>query len=329
MNSINDLIRTISNQYGIIRGHNEADESYYGRIVYSVAGMMGYASLYDETEDEDSITIHHFKDCISNTVRCYINTIPEITLINSEDISDEIYSVMHNAGAIYHRDYKCAPARKKIATIGNTTFLRGISIDDEYLLSGVGAYRCGETHVAGDTDICEMFMLQKRKIDQVWKSISERLIFKETDIPEEMEFLRTDGLYNRGYWKSKPEKNIYSLSRMGGANGTYFIYNYSDVFITAPIDKRLVENYKYRTIANGILKHNKKLPPSVIIREGDIVRLKIQYLYPPRELNMMKLYSWPVRYNSFPNDFERIFSSTVFCSIKEIMEESGYEFVEG
>lgn len=329
MNSLNELIQTISKQYGIKRGDVETDVSYFCRIVYSVAGIMGYASLYDETETEEDNTVKHFKACVTNTVQCYINTIPEIEFIHSKEISDEIYSVLLNAGALYHSDYRCAPARKNLAKRGNMTFIRGASIDDVFFLSGVGTYRCGDNSITGDTDVRGMFMLQNQKIDQKWRSIYDRMKFKKADIPEDMEFLRTDGYYNRGYWKTKPEDNIYSISRVGGVNGTYYIYNYTDVFIIAPIEKRYVENYRYRSLANGILKQNKTLPPALVKRDGDIVRLKIQYLYPPRELNMMKLYSWPVRYNFFPNDFERIFSSNVFSSIKEIMEELGYEFMEG
>lgn len=329
MNNTRELIQSISNQFGIIKGNNETDTSFYCRIIYSVAGIMGYASLYDEIENAETSSLYHLKERVYTTIQCYIDLIPEAAACSPKEMADEIYNVFLQGGMIYHSNYRCAPARKRQAVYDNIVFLRGVSIGEGFYVSGIGAYDNTDNNLKESDDAREMFLLQNASLEEYWNSILVSRDFRETAIIDGTEYLRTDGRFGKGYWTEKPDRGMYSLARVGGVNGKYYAYRYADTLTMAPIEERYVENYKYRAIANGILKHNKKLPPAIIKKDGDIIRLKVQYLYPPAELNFLKLYSWPLRYDSFPNDFERIYSKEVFLKIKEILEEVGYEFLEG
>ena len=55
----------------------------------------------------------------------------------------------------------------------------------------------------------------------------------------------------------------------------------------------------------------------------------MNYLLPPRELNLLKLYSWPETCTSLPCDFRRKLSTEVFTAIKNILSDEGYEFKGG
>ena len=55
---INDLIVSIGRQLNIPQSD---DNEWVCRVVYSVAGQMALASLWDHTEDGGSVSIQHFK----------------------------------------------------------------------------------------------------------------------------------------------------------------------------------------------------------------------------------------------------------------------------
>ena len=59
---INDLIVSIGRQLNIPQSD---DNEWVCRVVYSVAGQMALASLWDHTEDGGSVSIQHFKSRIS------------------------------------------------------------------------------------------------------------------------------------------------------------------------------------------------------------------------------------------------------------------------
>lgn len=54
----------------------------------------------------------------------------------------------------------------------------------------------------------------------------------------------------------------------------------------------------------------------------------MNYLLPPRELNFLKLYSWPKTCTKIPSDFKRKISKEVFIAIKSLLTDAGYEFKE-
>ena len=58
---INDLIVSIGRQLNIPQSD---DNEWVCRVVYSVAGQMALASLWDHTEDGGSVSIQHFKSRI-------------------------------------------------------------------------------------------------------------------------------------------------------------------------------------------------------------------------------------------------------------------------
>lgn len=65
---ISTLIASIGRQLNIPGPH---DDRRLCRIVYSAAGQMALASLWDHTEGEDSVSLQHFKKRIAETFNAY------------------------------------------------------------------------------------------------------------------------------------------------------------------------------------------------------------------------------------------------------------------
>ena len=55
MDKYNGLLSKVSRQYHILRGTQETEDEWKTRLVYSICGMMAYASLWDDTEEPISI----------------------------------------------------------------------------------------------------------------------------------------------------------------------------------------------------------------------------------------------------------------------------------
>ena len=88
------------------------------------------------------------------------------------------------------------------------------------------------------------------------------------------------------------------------------------------------DGYKYRSVSVACLASRRTLPPTRFHVDEEIVELQIEYLFPPAELNAIKLYSWPKSYLSLPNDFKRTMSRDVFEEIRSQFEKLGYQFKE-
>ena len=71
MNRENDLISIMAGRYQIERGTTEPVEQWQMRVIYSVLGQMAYASLWDKTEDDQPISVVHFKSRMKDLLESY------------------------------------------------------------------------------------------------------------------------------------------------------------------------------------------------------------------------------------------------------------------
>ena len=68
----NELIISIGRQLNI---PGKVDNEWICRVIYSIAGQMGLASLWDYDEGEDTVSIQHFKERIAEIFAAYEETI--------------------------------------------------------------------------------------------------------------------------------------------------------------------------------------------------------------------------------------------------------------
>ena len=90
---INDLIVSIGRQLNIPQSD---DNEWVCRVVYSVAGQMALASLWDHTEDGGSVSIQHFKSRIDQIFDAYEGIYPKIGFLlphDKTDLIEEMYSI--------------------------------------------------------------------------------------------------------------------------------------------------------------------------------------------------------------------------------------------
>ena len=67
MDRYDGLLSKVAQQYNISKGTTEAEADWKARIIYSISGMMAYASLWDDSEEPVSLV--HLKRKINPSWR--------------------------------------------------------------------------------------------------------------------------------------------------------------------------------------------------------------------------------------------------------------------
>ena len=154
---INDLIVSIGRQLNIPQSD---DNEWVCRVVYSVAGQMALASLWDHTEDGGSVSIQHFKSRIGQIFDAYEGIYPKIGFLlphDKTDLIEEMYSIYLRNGFFYHSAYQISPAALATGGNGDLVLHRGISPDLKLFMSGLGFYSVQT--LTSDRTISSMFGL--------------------------------------------------------------------------------------------------------------------------------------------------------------------------
>lgn len=330
MNKYNDLLNKASWEFSIERGDQEKVDHFKARIVYSIIGRMAIASLSD-TPDDGSVSIIHMKKRIIELISNYKKMYPEIAseIASEEDVfADEIYSIYMNAGCIYHEPNRIVQAAPNSGLLGDIVLTRGFELQKKQRVSGLGTYVVGES---SSNSIFNFFQLDNHSISSRWNQMTESLSWIDFEEVGSVEYLRMSAPYTRGYWIDKPYDNgrISLLRTTGDGIRLYYFYVVNEGELkVCPISQWRTENFEYRTISNACLAHYGELPPTQFYCDGDIVHFRFQYLLPPSELSLIKLYSWPEQMLIVPSDFKRICDTTVFMGIKDLLSSLGYEFME-
>lgn len=337
---INDLIVSIGRQLNIPQSD---DNEWVCRVVYSVAGQMALASLWDHTEDGGSVSIQHFKSRIGQIFDAYEGIYPKIGFLlphDKTDLIEEMYSIYLRNGFFYHSAYQISPAAPATGGNGGLVLHRGISPDLKLFMSGLGFYSVQTS--TSDRTISSMFGLQKQSFESYLEELLAHCEWKQIEWPDNAEFLRLDPPFKWGYWQQIPEKNDrISLARYGEPNKIFVFYRYSNgVFLNIPIPEWRIRDYfsnvpgnygEYRRIAISLLKKYGTLPEIKTKAKGSLIEIKLGYRLPPSEENFFKLYSWPVRYDftsKTPQVFTRMMARQIYPMFKHELESMGYCFVE-
>lgn len=330
MNKYNGLLSEVANKYNIRRGMHEAEINWKTRLVYSICGMMAYASLWDESEDEP-VSIIHLKRRIRRVLSDYKTMYPELANsfpYVSADLEDEIAGQLLSTGMVYHRPNRIAPSMRREESYCNIVFQRGISLDSICCVSGIGLYSRQEC-VSDADGIQSMFGLERETLHALWNSTLANTDWKVAPTFEQsIEYLRLKPPFSQGYWEKRPDTTgTVSMLRtdMEGSQ-LYYLYRYRhNAMEISPLPKWQVENSHYRSIACACLQSYGTMPPIDYVEDGELVHLRLNYLLPPHELGLVKLYSWPEVCTSLPCDFRRKLTTELFVAVKKILSDKGYE----
>lgn len=328
----NELLKTIRGDLGIPVDFDEAPEIWMCRTVYSVLGHTALVSLWDKEELQELISITHLKRRIEKNFYAYEALYPEIRTIfsvDSEALENEIYDLYSSMGYLYHMPQRVKPVVYSACRNRNISLVRGASPGMKVQMSGLGLYTVEDAAI--NTDAVKMFGLSKHTIADSWKILVSSANWVNSTIQQDVEYLITKPPFNKGYWKNIPDANgEISLLRTGYAEGRiYYLYFYRDGECwISQIPDWLTSGYNYRYVSNWLLAEKNILPPIEYKEHGDLISINIKYLLPPRELSLLKLYSWPRSFGKLPSDFSRECAKKVFPALKELLETIGYKFKE-
>ncbi len=334
MNKYNGLLSKVAHKYCIHKGIQETESDWKTRLVYSICGMMAYASLWDNPE-ENLISIVHLKRKVRSMLANYKSIYPELSdslPYVSEEFEDEIANQFLSAGVVYHCPNRIISSMKHEEPYGDILFQRGISLDSISCVSGIGFYskQYGATN---PNKLKAMFGLEQKNLQAMWQITLSAVSWKfNLSFEQNTEYLRLKPPFSQGYWVNKPDMTgTVSILRTGmKGSQLYYLYRYSGTTIEAsPLPQWQVESYNYRSLACACLSTYGTLPPIEYFEDGALVHVRMNYLLPPHELALLKLYSWPETCTSFPSDFRRKLSAEVFAAIKNILSDEGYEFRGG
>lgn len=337
---INNLITSIGRQLNIPKSDNS---EWICQIVYSVAGQMALASLWDHTEERCSVSLQHFQNRIAQTFDAYESLYPEIASMlpkDRENLIKDIYSIYLRSGYLYHSAYQVSPSAPAQSSYGNLVLHRGVSPDTRLFMSGLGFYSVQKNHT--DSSVAAMFGLQEQSFESYLNDLLGHGTWETVVWPENTEFLRLDPPFSRKYWQQVPHKdNRISLARYGEPNKIFVFYRYYDgVYQQKAIPQWRIQDYysddagnwgEYRRIATALLKQYGTLPEIKATAHGSLVEIKLGYRLPPSEEAFFKLYSWPVQYNfssKTPQVFTRKMTKLIYPVFKHELETMGYCFVE-
>ena len=334
------LIESIASQMNI----PIADGSeWISQTVYSLAGQMGLASLWDHSDDKNTVSIQHFKDRMKQVFSTYANIYPELDNIIPKDknvLLDEIYSIYLRSGFFYHSAYQISPALEASSGYKTVTLHRGSLHDVSLFRSGLGEYSLKE--YSGENTIAEMFGLQPFSFENYLEDLIPDSEWEPIVWPEKTEYLRLEPPFSRGYWKQLPDKdNRISLARFGEFKKQYVLYCFQD----GTYYHKIIPEWKlrdcvsdtsqqfgeYRRIAIALLKKYGTLPEIGVKEIGGLMEIKLGYRLPPSEETFYKLYSWPLRYD-FTSDMTQVFTRKMakkaYLVFRHELEMIGYRFVE-
>lgn len=334
----NRLINAIGGQLNIPRSGLES----ICQIVYSVAGQMALASLWDYDEEQDSVSVQHFKNRVIKIIDAYIDLFPEISpyfLDDKTGIAEDIYTVYLHNGLLYHSANRVSPVAYAEAVSDNICLLKGASPDLKLFMSGLGFYSAEQRST--ERTIANLFGLQKQSFESYLEELLSYDEWKEITWSDNTEFLRLDLPFSRGYWQQEPNyDDRISIARFGEPNRIYTFYRYYEgVFQHKSIPVWRLKDYftnaandmEYIRIAVALLNRYGTLPKIQVKETGNQIELKVGYRFPPSEEYFFRLYSWPMRYDFEPNEtqvFTRKMSKQIYPVFKKEISSIGYQFVE-
>ena len=345
MNRYGSLLERISSELRIKQGITETAKDYHLRIIYSAIGRMSAASVWDKLDDT-SVSVQHLKDRIRRLIEGYYYSFSEWRMLlqgdnykeNVERIVDEIYDVYLKAGYFYHTPYRIAPATPCCSIVGGVQFCRGLPIGESQFVSGLGTYLPQENSAWPITSADEMFHLSTKDIRMPWENIAQDVQWLKMQTESNVDYLNLRPPF-RPYWVKLPDRNCISICKVS-TNGApmYYLYRieqgqafYSPIpewMLLDPVWTGEERHTNYRLFSNSLLACLGILPPTRFHKNGEIVFLNLGYRMPPREMNLIKLYSWPSSFYTPASPFRRVMDHAVFTAIKAVLEKTGFSFEE-
>jgi hypothetical protein len=333
----NNLLRKVSEKYGIQKGNKEDEVSYAFRIFYSIISQMAYASLWDTDDiddscsDQKSISINHFSHRIESLVQSYREMYPEINEILSANpnysFSEDLRNIYQNSGAAWHSGFRLAPAAFTQAKAENLIFYRSQPLSDVKRISGSGTYDFTEGSAKDFSEFRKQFLPFEENPVDFWKRTSEISGWKKT-VTDNLEFLKTSFSNGDKYkaWSEYPDADEISIA-IDQKTKAIYLYRFDGTkLFTSELPDWMWDASVWKILACGKLITKGTYPKASYLGDGSIVYLEIKYAFPAGIQNLLKMYSWPGDTYRLKYSLLRIMSTDVFRVLKDLLESMGYSF---
>lgn len=342
LNKYSGILKSMADQMSIDCGLTEDWNDWIVRILYSSVAPIALASLYDLNDDNQPVSVIHFRRRVQLQLECYQDMYkPCLDDVDLNYLKEYIYKALLNTGHMYHLDDHLKPVVRTEVNCTGITFIRGQAPGEIVRRSGLGAYLVNRSTDNDFDSVRRMFHLPDTDLTIFWKQLVRDAKFRPLDDKnlDAYEFLQWDRSHGGRYWKDHPDDGVISVARTKAlGNKTYYLYRHVDDVITVhQIETWKVEDYQYRRITCACLKNYDMLPPLHYHDDTIIVRVRLEYLLPPEELWLFKLYSWPfnikeacsnqLKDDKKLSDFgDRYMARDVFYALKPIYEQLGFAF---
>lgn len=334
-----ELLREISLELNIQDIH---DPIRLGQLVYSVAGKMALASLWDFSDGRSAVSLQHFKGRAVQIFEAYSAIYPQLRSVfpsSLKQLSEEIYDLYRRTGFLYHEEYRLHPVPCASGWDAGVCLRRGTVPDEKSCMSGLGFYEVKPDDGTNHT-VAELFGLSDHSVLNDVQDLLRGGSWSRIDWPDDAEFLRLTAPFSRGYWQNKPEKSgKLAMARYGEPSKLYALYRYRNgQFEKIAIPEWRLNDFRsgtqanygeYRRYAAGLLLRDEVLSPIKVRYENHQMVIKLGYRLPPPEEDFFRLYSWPTYFTgSEPQIFTRVMAEEVYPLFRRQIEKIGYTFVE-
>ncbi|MDO5725997.1 MAG: hypothetical protein Q4P29_06840 [Tissierellia bacterium] len=330
-----ELLLNICEELGFNFDNSKDNDLEMKNIIYSVAGKMAIASLWNFENLSNKVSKTSFKNMIKDTIDIYVKIFPSSEGLTSikDNIVDNIYDIYLSTGHMYTCAYNLAPTISKTANILNIEFRRGFLINENVFMSGLGYFKQLDEEKNSNISIEEMFNLCNVKLERLYTDLQEEL--KKSDHIN----ISEQELYNQGKFLNHKQDGhnwitdpyLDGTISMLELKGNYYVYQYIDEKF---LMKKIPDTYLYsisgkdpNKVAAAILFKYKSLPTINIEVLDDYVIIDYPKILPFAEKQFLLLYSWPYFWTDI-NSTIRIMDKRVYRAMKFIFEPKGFLFKE-
>ena len=326
------LIESISKDLNIKRGKGESETDWIARVIYSAIAKNAYCSLWDQQDEDTSIT--HFKKRCNEQLLSYTRIYPEFKQnIFSSEIAKKyinyIYDLYLKTGFLLHKKNHVTNSKRKVATINDCSLVRSPEPGEDLFMSGLGYYALNDSMENQEKEnIRDVFNLCKLSLSEYLDKLRQRQVFKLLESHSDIDYLRLEPPFSKGYWKKQKDIARLSLLRIGQP-GTYIYYLYKatdNEILASQLPEWMVIDGNYRMISWGLLNKYQQATDIEYAVSADLVHVRLNYLLPINEQLFFELFSWPANITTM-SSFNRTMDINIFRIMKAEFEKIGFRFL--
>lgn len=325
---INGLYNSLLSSIGVNVHSERVDKDELIRACISASAKNAYISVWDRLGGE--VSIEHFKKRVVESLNGFKQLFPSQLGWLDKDvmnvIANKVYDYYIYCGFLYHSPNNIIASMRKECGNDIITLIRSPRPQDNVLMSGIGYYQKGSSQ--NQLTSSAVFHISDHTLDEMYVHI-QNLEYSKVEIPENMDFLRIDEPFSKGYWQKDINRVAkFGVCRLNTEVKEYYLYHLeNDTFSIHRIPDLLAVDGEYREYSCAILKHEGTLPSIKFEDNGKLVKIRFGYLLPARIQKLIEMYSWAVVYPA-DNAHNRIINKEVFLLFVQLLNRLGFEVEE-